>query len=255
MRDAVGEYARLPGAGAGDDEQRAVDVQDGLALRRIQAGEEVIVRCDGHASMLATSRGARQRPKRTVRREASGSVEHHDAVVVAREDRAGRERDAAELDGDVDFPYAFLGTSLRDRAERLDPDGQMLQHRDVADSGIQHEPDPPVCGGDACDEIADERRLERPASVDDKDTPVARPLDLPAQKHVVIEAADRGDGTAELGEASELAELEPADARGGILVGKGRRSRSPRQDTHTGREIRHQRTVSSMFAGCGVVPA
>ena len=45
--DAVREHARLPGAGAGDDEQRAVDVQDGLALGRIEVGEEVLVGRDG----------------------------------------------------------------------------------------------------------------------------------------------------------------------------------------------------------------
>jgi len=53
MRDAVGENARLARAGSGDDEQGAVDVEDGGALRLVQAGEEVFVGCDGHHSMLA----------------------------------------------------------------------------------------------------------------------------------------------------------------------------------------------------------
>ena len=55
VRHSVREDTRLSRAGTGDDEQRAVDVQDGLALGRIQAGEEIIVRCDGHASMLAAA--------------------------------------------------------------------------------------------------------------------------------------------------------------------------------------------------------
>ena len=50
MRHPVGEHASLAGAGAGDDQQRPVDVQDGFALGRIQAGEQIIVRCDGHPS-------------------------------------------------------------------------------------------------------------------------------------------------------------------------------------------------------------
>ena len=38
-RDARGEHARLAGAGAGEHEQRAVDVQHGFALRGIESGE------------------------------------------------------------------------------------------------------------------------------------------------------------------------------------------------------------------------
>ena len=44
-RDAVGQDARLAAAGAGQHEQRAVAVEDGLALGGIEAGEEV-----GHPS-------------------------------------------------------------------------------------------------------------------------------------------------------------------------------------------------------------
>ena len=39
MRDAVGQDARLAGAGACDDEQRALGREDGLALRLVQVGE------------------------------------------------------------------------------------------------------------------------------------------------------------------------------------------------------------------------
>ncbi len=37
---AVGEHARLARAGAGEDEQRALEVLDGLALRLVEAGEQ-----------------------------------------------------------------------------------------------------------------------------------------------------------------------------------------------------------------------
>ena len=50
VRDPVGEHARLARAGAGDDEQRPLDVEHGLALGRVEVGEEVLVGCDGHAS-------------------------------------------------------------------------------------------------------------------------------------------------------------------------------------------------------------
>ena len=41
--DAVREHAGLAGAGAGDDEQRPVDVGDGLRLDRVQPLEERVV--------------------------------------------------------------------------------------------------------------------------------------------------------------------------------------------------------------------
>jgi hypothetical protein len=47
------EDAGLPRARAGDDEERPVDVEHGLALCRVEGGEELLVRGDGHASMLA----------------------------------------------------------------------------------------------------------------------------------------------------------------------------------------------------------
>ena len=39
--DAAGDDARLAGAGAGEDQQRAVDVQDRFALFGIQGVEEI----------------------------------------------------------------------------------------------------------------------------------------------------------------------------------------------------------------------
>ena len=51
--DAMRQHPRLAGAGAGDHEQRPVDVQHSLALGRVQACEELVVRGDGHRPMLA----------------------------------------------------------------------------------------------------------------------------------------------------------------------------------------------------------
>ena len=49
MRDPVREHARLPGAGAGDDQQRPLGREDGLALRVVQVGEvRGVGRRDGH---------------------------------------------------------------------------------------------------------------------------------------------------------------------------------------------------------------
>jgi hypothetical protein len=41
MRDAVRQHARLAGARAGDDEERAVDMRRGGALLGIEGGEDV----------------------------------------------------------------------------------------------------------------------------------------------------------------------------------------------------------------------
>ena len=48
VRDAVGEHARLPGARAGDHEQRPLRVQDCLPLSRIQVREVLLGRGDRH---------------------------------------------------------------------------------------------------------------------------------------------------------------------------------------------------------------
>lgn len=53
MSNTVRENARLPRARARDYEKGAVDVQNGLALCRIEVGQEIFMGRDAHASMLA----------------------------------------------------------------------------------------------------------------------------------------------------------------------------------------------------------
>jgi hypothetical protein len=53
VRDAVGEDARLPGARPGDDEKRPLGREDRFPLRRIQVGEVLLGRRNGHPAMLA----------------------------------------------------------------------------------------------------------------------------------------------------------------------------------------------------------
>ena len=57
MRDAVGEDARLPGARAGDDEERPLGGEDGLALGLVEVGEVALRGRDGHPPMLAVGCG------------------------------------------------------------------------------------------------------------------------------------------------------------------------------------------------------
>ncbi len=80
VRDTVREHAGLARAGAGDDEERPVDVEHGVALCRIEALEEPVVvggrRSNRHRSMLpgrpaapgeaaATPEGLRRRRRRS----------------------------------------------------------------------------------------------------------------------------------------------------------------------------------------------
>jgi hypothetical protein len=53
MRDTVGEHARLPGARPGDDEKRPLGGEDRFPLCRIQVGEVLLGRRNGHPAMLA----------------------------------------------------------------------------------------------------------------------------------------------------------------------------------------------------------
>ena len=69
-------------------------MQNGLALRGIEVGEEVFVGHDAHASTLASS-------------------DHDNAVVVAVEHRARLERNPAELDRNIDLPRSRLSARSR----------------------------------------------------------------------------------------------------------------------------------------------
>ena len=55
VRDAIGEDARLPGAGAGDDEERPLGRENGLALGLVEVGEVALGGRDGHRPMLAVA--------------------------------------------------------------------------------------------------------------------------------------------------------------------------------------------------------
>ena len=61
VRDAVGEDARLPRAGTGDDEERALGREDRLALGLVEVGEVALGGRDGHRPTLAVGCGAYQR--------------------------------------------------------------------------------------------------------------------------------------------------------------------------------------------------
>src|SRR3990170_6157328 len=54
--DAVGEDARLSGTRSGDDEERSLGGQDGLALGLVEVREVALGSRDGHAAMLPAAR-------------------------------------------------------------------------------------------------------------------------------------------------------------------------------------------------------
>jgi hypothetical protein len=71
----MGQDTGLPRPGARHHQERAVDVQDRLALRGIEVGEKLLVGRDGHASMLAGSPGRLFGPVRYQRTVSSTVVE------------------------------------------------------------------------------------------------------------------------------------------------------------------------------------
>ena len=70
--DAVGEHARLAGAGAGEDQQRALEVRDGRALRLVEAGEQRMVRLRRTVASPAARRPGRARRSSAHPRRAAG---------------------------------------------------------------------------------------------------------------------------------------------------------------------------------------
>ncbi len=65
VSDAIGEDARLAGAGSGDDEKRPFRREDGLPLGLVQVGEVALGSRDGHA-VDATHRPGRDSPALTI---------------------------------------------------------------------------------------------------------------------------------------------------------------------------------------------
>jgi len=115
------------------------------------------------------------------------------------------------------------------------------EHGDVADAAVDHEAGPTVRGGEPRDHVPEQGHAQRAAAVDDEhaaETGLRRPL---LEEHVVLVAADRGDRAFERADTAELGERKAADQRVGMLV------------EQVGR--RYHWTVSSTWAGCGVVPA
>src|SRR5205823_2462300 len=111
VRDAVGEYTRLAGAGPGDHEQRALGREDGLALGFVQVGEVGIGLYGGHPITLES----RSHPK---------EVPNGHVCRPPELDRAGDQ----ELQG---LDQARLGGPRRNAEGRRHPQGHLLDDRCV----------------------------------------------------------------------------------------------------------------------------
>ena len=104
--DAVGEHAGLARAGAGEDEQRALEVGDGLALGLVEAGEQRVLRRAGApgprrpAALLAplTPTQLEQQAERSARRRRATSWSAGEPQPLARH---GAEEDAEQEELDA----------------------------------------------------------------------------------------------------------------------------------------------------------
>ena len=248
VRHAMGEHTGLPRARAGDDEQRAVDVQDGFALGRVQAGEEIIVRCDGHASMLAAL------PDAVMVAEADGSglVQATDSSTTMPSSSLvsiapGRNVMPPNSTATSVSPAPALPLGRGFEPSALIPIGRCRSTADIAHAAVDDEPGPAARRRETRHHVAEKCDPQRAAAVDDEDAAFARLGDARLEHDVVLEAANRRDLAAELRDTAELPERELADERVvRMLVEKVGGRDHP---------AIYQRTVSSMFAGCGVAPA
>ncbi len=247
----MGEHAGLARARAGDDEQRPVDVENGLALGRVQVGEEIIVGCDGHASDASG-------PPRGADRSA-GTDEPGFGQALSRTTMpssslvsigAGRNVMPPNSTGTSISPTPSLALGRGTRAERLDPDRKLPERGDVAHAGVEDDPGPAVRRPRDRRPCRRGGRRERAAAVDDENPTVARPFDR--RRSTTLSSRQRTVASGPLNDAipPNWRNAQRADARVSDARRRGRRSRSPAEDTRC-----HQRTVSSRFAGCGVVPA
>ena len=147
-RDARGEHARLAGAGAGEHEQRAVDVQHRLALRGIQPVEQRIVSRNVHHGKIISNVAPR----------SDGGELQRAAVILL--DDAAREREA-------DAPPARLrreaGLEDAARASRAECRGRRPRREDAPPSGraLGGDRDAAAAAGERVDRVLDEH-LERP---------------------------------------------------------------------------------------------
>ncbi len=79
MCDAIREDARLPRARAGDDEERPLGREDGLALGLVEVGEVALGGRDAHRPMLAV--GAEAAYQRTVSSTCAGIFGRPDVLI------------------------------------------------------------------------------------------------------------------------------------------------------------------------------
>ena len=192
VRHPVGEHPGLPRARAGDDEQRAVDVEDGLALGRVEVGEELLVGCDAHCFDASDGRAGGQdgRIGRVARRSRRGR-------------RCRRRRSSARAPGRNVIPPNSTGTSISPAPalplgrglvpSALIPRGRCRSTATSRTQPLTTTPGPAVGGGEAGDHVAEQRHAQRAAAVDDEHAPLARLRHLPLEEDVVLVAADRRD--------------------------------------------------------------
>lgn len=147
----------------------------------------------------ATSTSATHRRNRTAWNERAEALarlrpaEHDDAVVVAEDPIARRERHTSEANRDVDLASPILTALAWVCAKRLHGQGQIRKRGDVPNRGVQDEPRPPVLQGEGGDHVPDERAVQGATAVYDEDRSVTGTGQLPPQQTVVVVAANRAN--------------------------------------------------------------
>ncbi len=193
VSDPVREHAGLPGARSGDDEERAVDVQNGLALGRIEVGEEVFVGRDAHASMLAAV-SARRHDVR------SGRVA---CLSAGRARRRRRRRCRASRPGSNVIPPNSTGTSISPAPafplgrgfvpSALIPTSSARSATESRTQPFTMTPAQPFCAARPATMSPSSATRQRAAAVDDEHAPLAGLTEVSLEHDVVLVAANGRD--------------------------------------------------------------
>src|SRR6202043_1404137 len=152
------------------------------------------------------------------RGEPRGRLHDDDPVVIAVSDFAWHETDSAELDLDVVFTRAGLCALAGVRTQCFDADVDGAQRGGIADDAVDDEAGPAIGVAQARDHVADERGVQRPASVDHQHAAVAGLREHGFEQRVVLEATDGVDRAREHRSPTELVELSVTAADVGTDV-------------------------------------
>ena len=151
------------------------------------------------------------------------------------------DQDGTREPGDVPLADTVLGALAGVRAQREGAERQLPDRGHVAHRAVDDDPRPAVLDGRCGDEVAHERRLQRPAAVDDEHPPLTRFGEGRLDQGVVTVAAHGADDAAECRARAVVPQLQRAglEVLAVLVVEVGGRRRPVRRRRGVVRHRRH----------------